>query len=198
MKTSLHIVALIAFAFGVSGCASTRAYVSDRGHDAADILTLTVGHGLGGAKVQAGPIAIGAYQNMDWMGLRGGEAFAFPDSHHAGWDAWFPFPVIPLDWGNMAGVEMWDGGMRSFERGKNIGYLSPYPFWIGGLAERGWRSPYPYQIDAAVGLGITIRAGVNPAEFVDFLLGWIGFDIFNDDLASRRLKEESNRVAGSD
>lgn len=52
------------------------------------------------------------------------------------------------------------------------------------------RVPWWYftEIEAVGGLGLTLRMGVNPGEFVDFLLGWFGIDIFNDDdrLKNRR------------
>ena len=45
-------------------------------------------------------------------------------------------------------------------------------------------SPVPFftQVEVALGLGGTCRLGFNIGELVDFLLGWGGKDIFNDDL----------------
>ena len=53
--------------------------------------------------------------------------------------------------------------------------------------------PYSYytQIEMAAGLGGTLRLGVNPGEFVDFLLGWTTLDIFDDDPGRRKKEEET-------
>ncbi|OVE81243.1 hypothetical protein BVY04_03710 [bacterium M21] len=45
-----------------------------------------------------------------------------------------------------------------------------------------WHWPYLTQIEAAAGFGAGIRLGVNPGEFLDFLLGWFGLDPYCDDL----------------
>ena len=39
-------------------------------------------------------------------------------------------------------------------------------------------------------MGVTLRVGINAAEVVDCVLGWLGIDIFNDDSAA------SNTVTG--
>jgi len=41
---------------------------------------------------------------------------------------------------------------------------------------------YFTQIEVVAGLGGTIRLGFNPGELLDFILGWVTIDIFNDDL----------------
>jgi hypothetical protein len=43
------------------------------------------------------------------------------------------------------------------------------------------RLQYYTQIEAVVALGPSFRFGFNPAELLDFLLGWFGVDIFHDD-----------------
>ena len=43
---------------------------------------------------------------------------------------------------------------------------------------------YLTQVEAVVGLGPSIRLGFNPGELLDFILGWVTLDIFNDDLNS--------------
>jgi hypothetical protein len=42
--------------------------------------------------------------------------------------------------------------------------------------------PYYSQIEVCVGLWRSMRIGVNPGEFADFLLGWVGIDFFDDDI----------------
>ena len=56
----------------LTGCASTKAYFVDRGRDAADIVTATVGVGVG-AKAQVGPLHAGVLLQADHCGLRGGK-----------------------------------------------------------------------------------------------------------------------------
>jgi len=41
---------------------------------------------------------------------------------------------------------------------------------------------YYTQMEAALGLGGTIRIGVNAGEILDFLFGWFGVDIMHDDI----------------
>jgi hypothetical protein len=41
---------------------------------------------------------------------------------------------------------------------------------------------YYTQIEAALGVGGTIRIGMNAGEIMDFLFGWVGVDIMHDDI----------------
>jgi hypothetical protein len=45
------------------------------------------------------------------------------------------------------------------------------------------------QIEVAAGLGAGLRAGVNPGEALDFLLGFFTLDIFKDDFPREKKKE---------
>jgi hypothetical protein len=44
-------------------------------------------------------------------------------------------------------------------------------------------SPYYYQIEGVAALGLSVRFGVNLAELADFLVGFAGVDLLNDDIA---------------
>ena len=72
MKKIIQAVIAVVVIASMTGCASTKAYFIDRGRDAADIFTVTVGEG-GGAKARVGPLQIGLWGNHDVAGLMGGE-----------------------------------------------------------------------------------------------------------------------------
>ena len=42
------------------------------------------------------------------------------------------------------------------------------------------------QIEAAIGIGPSLRLGFNPGELLDFILGWTTVDIYGDDAARQR------------
>ena len=188
MNWICHVLAILATAVTMTGCASTRAYMVDRGRDAADIVTVTAGTGLG-VKVKAGPLATGLILNGDIVGLRGGETFANLDYENL--DIWLPVPVSgELDW--LCGLEEWDARDPN-ARHKSYGHSSCFPLVISDLfgdKKDGWSTPYPYQVEVGAGLGLSLHVGLNPAEALDFLLGWVGIDIFKDDVES--MKRKSN------
>ncbi len=64
-------LAFILLLAGCAGCVSSRDYFVDRGRDARDIVTATVGVGAG-AKVRVGPLHAGLLLNTDCYGLRNG------------------------------------------------------------------------------------------------------------------------------
>ena len=71
MKRTVALYFMIVIAAGMTGCASTRAYFVDRGRDAADVVTLTGGLGLGaGVRCSFFQTGLGAYK--DELGLRNG------------------------------------------------------------------------------------------------------------------------------
>jgi len=67
-------------------------------------------------------------------------------------------------------------------------------YWTDGSGQPIRAAPCYTQIEAVFGLGFTVRAGFNPGELLDFLLGWFGIDIYGDDLEARKLKEEPNKA----
>lgn len=159
-----------------AGCAHTG-YLADRRRDAADVATLTLGIGAG-AKLRLGPVQAAAFENSDLIGLRAGRwlvngnDLVFNDERYA------PIPA----WGEgfYCGSEAFSYGMESLptQRGKEVLARSPFPFIVKGS------SPHFYsQLEVAGGLLFTVRAGLNPGELLDFLLGWGGVDLFADDLS---------------
>lgn len=72
----------VAVIVGMTGCASAKGYFVDRGRDAADVFTVTIGRGVG-VKAKVGPLQTGFILNQDVVGLRCGEI-----SH---WPAFSPF-----------------------------------------------------------------------------------------------------------
>ena len=82
-------------------------------------------------------------------------------------------------WEGLFGREAFahDDDSPSSLRGKAVVAHSPLPILAVG------RGPAYYsQFEIAAGLGLSLRFGVNPGEFLDFVLGWLGVDVYNDDL----------------
>lgn len=181
----------------VSGCSTP--YMIDRGRDAKDMITLTGGLG-GGGKVRTGPLQLGLWFNCAEAGLRGGEvveAAPFETSDDSGMPKELDFLYF------FYGVENFEGGPLAPERGKAFHagtfavLTAPVPEqWLfgpqkerksGGYAKY---NPIAYwtQVEGAIGVGPTIRLGVNVGEILDFVLGWTTLDIFFDDVASKEAK----------
>lgn len=206
-KQAILVCALFFFC---SGCA-TSGYFADRGRDAADIFTFTVGKGAG-LSGRAGPVHCGFYLGKDRVGLRSGEFKADwnnqPDPVWAG--LFDPFLLLPGGEGVSFGEDIYIGKKPSTDGGEDISLLRGKRYYSPGvcpfifLPQTGQEMPgksnpylgrlddssYPYhfltQVELAVGLGLTIRVGVNPGEMLDFLLGWVGLDLYSDDLSRRR------------
>lgn len=195
-----------------SGCASTKGYWIDRGRDAADIVTVTGGIVNGAkvqaGPVAAGLIMqsdVVGLRGGEIFAVQPGQA-----QQGAGADFWTPIPIyiayddtLVLGW--RSGFSTWSLGE---ERNKTFYYESKYPFWIGGQTgsigewrriqdgpsiqtnaaakcetrKSGWSTPLPYQLEVSGGLVFGLRLGFNVGELVDFVVGWFGFDIFDDDL----------------
>ena len=188
----IRILSILLASGLATGCASTRGYLLDRGRDAADIVTATVGCGLG-AKVRVSCLNVGAYAGGDIAGLRGGTLFNSSrhffalDSHAPGeftCPLWLPVAMVP-----MTHVEHFDdlrpvSALQTLQsRGKTFEAFSVVPF-VSIPKKRNW--PYATQIDVAAGVLGGVRLGLNPGELLDFFLGWATLDIFNDDLEKRR------------
>jgi len=124
----------------LSGCASTRDYFTDRGRDAADVLTLTVGAGVG-AKARVGPVHAGLGFFKDWAGLRGGEA---AEIWSGSMDVVFPMLVpcgAPLEkYGPLKifvmcfDMEILQVSPSAALRGKEFQAFSFIPFWVPVVA----------------------------------------------------------------
>lgn len=191
MKRAIQLVLMFSGLVVSSGCVTS--YWIDRGRDAADIVTVTVGIGAG-AKARVGPLAPGLLVCHDLAGLRGGRCFLGNDNPFET-DVAAPFPVSSPADGLSFGSDVFC--LESFsqpterpkesplaKRNKDIQISSPVP-WIGVGKHM---SDYT-QLEAVVAIGASLRVGFNPGELLDFLLGWTTLDIFNDDIERKKKHE---------
>jgi hypothetical protein len=175
MKKVIQLAVFLPLASLAVGCASP--YMIDRGRDAADIFTATVGAGLG-AKARVGPVNTGLYAGLGSQGIRGGSIL----------DGMRPVPPPPpvsklSQIPNSADYDILLWGEEQLDdplldpRGKNFNATPVLPFL------RISRAPSYYtQCDITIGLIYSTRLGFNPGELLDFILGWTTIDIFTDDL----------------
>ena len=171
------------------GC-SGYPYIGDRLRDTADVLTFSAGIG-GGAKTRVGPVQVGALVNVEFFLIRGGE---WQDGLGAD-GAERSFMVIPwkqflADGGpeTVFGEEWFSGDGLAEKRGKQFCAFNEIPFVTTRvIPPPNYEGGYPYyyfgQVEIVVGLGISLRCGVNVLEFVDFLVGWTTLDILADDVS---------------
>ena len=50
--------------------------------------------------------------------------------------------------------------------------------------------PQMTQLDLTIGVGVSIRLGFNPGELLDFALGFVGLDLYDDDVAGAKEEEQ--------
>lgn len=174
MKTigikGLMIVCITALC--ISGCANPNAYLADRIQDAGDIFTATVGVGAG-ADAKVGPLNVGLLANHDKAGIRGGTLFHDPEKSEQK-ELLF------------VGETKFQTSQNAVGRNKcvnNVRYLV-MDFQNNNCKE----TANLFQIEAVAGIGPSVRLGFNPAEALDFALGWFGIDIFGDDANSKKLQ----------
>lgn len=188
MNTIIQTIMAAFLAITLTGCATTRNYFANRGHDAADIFTLSLGKG-GGATVRAGPIHAGLFAGTDRVGLRGGELWTQWSEKPP---VWIVDPLILLPGGDGICFYEDDFSAGSEARQKNYIGRGVCPFVaIPAIPEGNSYNQFRFdadrkrfltQIDASAGLYYTIHAGVDFAEVLDFILGWTTLDIMGDDL----------------
>jgi hypothetical protein len=181
-----------------SGCATTG-YMGDRMRDAGDIFTATVGVG-GGAKARVGPVTAGLFLNSDKAGLRGGEVFSSTDEfQRTPRESTSLIPIIHycvLLFVNddFRATPEHDARHKSYQA---ISFIPLVSWVVEPKLDPRAKWPYYTQIEAAAGLGGTIRLGFNPGELVDFILGWTTIDIFNDDLKKPARRDRPSARAAS-
>lgn len=193
MKKLARVIFCLAAATWVTGCASSGSYFADRGRDFMDVFTLSVGTGVGG-KVRAGPVGGGLVLDKSLVGLRGGDTFVadFEPGRKGPQD--IDAAVVCLGWERFGATETTEARHKDYD-GKTCCHLTgdvPTPFIYTLDPDAGERARCPSfytQCEAVAGFGLTIRAGFNPGELVDLLLGFIGVDIYGDDLEARRRRE---------
>jgi len=196
VAVSLATVFLLILTLFPTGCASP-AYMVNRGRDAADIFSLSVGAGIG-AKARVGPVGTGILLDSPLAGLRGGDWLTKSNFNNPG----KPIPINNDLQLLVAGGETFLGNRQIQARGKaftagmvcGLNVPTRTDVRIQSTADgrasharspkliRYSPGPYLTQIEFAGGLGLTLRAGFNPGELLDFALGWVGFDLFGDDI----------------
>jgi hypothetical protein len=185
MKPSLQMLLISSLSLIITGCASTKAFFADRGRDALDMVTLGAGIGWG-AKVRTGPLQTGLLADMSMASLRGGELHVDSRKSPSG------EPTLLAYEGQViaCGSEIFES--CDLPRNKNFvasTWLHEEPkgafFYRGVQPKQDPAVHVPYywtQFEVVADVGIGIRAGVNPGEILDFILGWTTLDIFHDDI----------------
>ncbi len=172
--------------FAFAGCTDTH-----RANDWADVITATVGDGVG-AKARLGPFQTGLYSGNDMAGLRSGET-----GEH-----WGRVANYDCYW-LVTGREHFDGWID--DRGPVLRHKvvaaesffpcivipeAPHPYRRedffdartgGKLTDGSKNHAYWTQFEIALGLSKTVRFGFNPGELLDALLGHLGVDLYDDD-----------------
>lgn len=210
MRAILTILGTVVAVGMLTGCATTREYLTDRGRDASDILTFTVGRGLG-AKARIGFVQTGLLYNRDYAGLRSGSLFTSAElepenygndyqKHNAKESELGPIGLVGLPvayfmpyWGDGSGIRTYryySTGNDQFRpigvpkaRGKQV------DSWSSTLLVTHDSPQHIGQVEAVLGLGGSVRIGFNTGELLDFLVGIFGGDLFEDDLAMRPFRE---------
>jgi hypothetical protein len=196
MKKAIQLALLLLLMVSTTGC--TGGYWLDRGRDATDIVTLTIGTGAG-AKARAGPLHAGLFMNyVDFVGLRGGNCRVF----HAPWERGCPGGTESSEYDlTVVYMEIFEADALDRNKDYRAGNVTslPIPFlgfvWEGTEPGSGIKPvfhPYYTQFEVAGGFLATVRLGLNPGEMLDFLLGWTTLDIFGDDVKARTRKEEKS------
>ena len=156
----------------------------DRKRDFADIFTATLGNGYGG-NVRVGPLHAGLLGNIDREGLHSGIWYSNWGEFSIPWNMCSHSLELDLTFLHTNGPGSAWGGLPHY-RGKKYeaGGFIPFCSWI---RDHGWTPSYMVwhyytDIEFAVGLYYSLRLGFNFGECADFFLGFVGVDIFNDDL----------------
>ncbi len=182
------------------GCGSSG-YFLDRGRDAADVFTVTVGRGIG-ASPRISFVHPGLCVNVEDAGLRGGLFFAGAMGGMG--DCFMPVFLtpptrkLPVCSVQKFATAPYDPHDIAVARGKDfraVGAMWPPFFTVDFWPKTAILHPYFTQFEAVAGVGFSLCLGLNPGEFVDAVLGWTTLDIYNDDIERIR-KETDNRAEG--
>ena len=158
--------------------------LQDRWADAKDVVTITLDEGVG-ARAQVGPADVGFGFFADFVGIRSG-CFGTNKIGHflSGFDVQMLFIGVGASWHD-EGAEQ-----RSKYYSKTISWLIGRPEYTEGVLGKPPFPPYYTQVEVAVAFEIGGRVGVNPGEFLDFMVGWFGLDLYRDDIAALPPKPE--------
>lgn len=198
MNRSIVFAALFALILVTAAGCSTN-YWNNRGNDAADIMTFTIGWGFGGA-ARVGPLHAGLCAYGEWVGLRGGhcgdmgEIYVKENAEKArniygkvpAAFSYYPAFSGEYTFGTYDNFEMGRIPAKNYRTGDNPEFVNyGYPLITGANCpwdpEAPTVLPYYTQIEAT-GAGLFgVRVGFNIGEFADFLLGFTTLDIYGDD-----------------
>ncbi len=159
----------------MSGCANTKGYFADRVQDAGDIFTATVGVGAG-ATAKVGPLNVGVLANEDKAGLRSGAFFRNPDKAEQ-------HDKLIKGGTNFSTSQNTVGRGKCIDDTKVMGISQVQNDACQNKANF-------FQTEIVAGIGPSVRLGINPAEALDFTLGWFGIDIFKDDVNHKKLQSK--------
>ncbi|MCK5805425.1 MAG: hypothetical protein KAI66_21520 [Lentisphaeria bacterium] len=186
----LHL-AVLAVAALATGCAG-NAYLANRGQDAADIFTATVGTGIG-LEAKASFLNPGFYWCTQEAGLRGGVVADFGDCAT-------DLNIASLGVEDFCGYGYMGGDPTPYQqkvaaglhqRRKNYTTCGLLSIELTGKGSSdmagtavGIVNPILHltRMELAGGLGLTFRLGLNLAELADFFLGWATVDFLHDDI----------------
>lgn len=184
-NTRIACLALAAATFG--GCSP---FMADRGHDLAQVMDLSAGYSEGfcvnlraSKFVQVG---LGGYRGIYWTGLKSGEFDVWMEERaELGVGPLYMHEVFRSDGCRILDINhplFGDAGFRE------------YSWDLSHLTDRGW-----LDIGATVNLVILgLDASFKPAEFADFLSGFAGYDLLQDDVFSPSTDELLERLGGED
>ena len=178
MKLITNALAAVCLAVVTSGCATGRIA------DLRDCGRLSVGYGAGlGVHAEVGILthpAIGGWGSRT-------RRIGVENRHVAGaWDeSELRTPILNLMAHAFGHTESLAEGLNlSYERGQEVRGGDLNGCWINAAARGDSRTLFNRATDLEVGasaLFVSPRAGVNPLEIADLVLGFVGLDIAGDD-----------------
>ena len=190
--------------FQKEGNSKANAYMKNRVLDAADIFTATVTVGSLGFKLQAGPVSLGLHGQAipQILLLPVYAATPIPTNFS-------PTGVVPSpEWGLKDGVigttsvtdltlittiksrDKHNYKTRDLIRDRKKDRLtqdSPLTPYTEPMHAHQYTN-----IELSLGMFIGIRVGFNPGEFLDFILGFAGIDIYKDDIFKEQIYTKEN------
>ena len=164
---------ILAVLITLTSCSSN--YMNNRILDARDIFSCSAGTGLG-AQARVSYLASGLMYNKQLAGMHNGIAAVY------GWES------------QCVDIEMALGRLHVFNPPYDV-YIRNHGVLIGAgfgpvylPRKEKWNPKWATQIDATVGLGISVKIGFNPGELADFILGWFKIDIYSDDYKAKEIR----------